>query len=147
MYIHYQMDLLKTEYSENKGIGKLDKVLLKFEESNFYKLIEFLYTSQNEQALILKALYEQKINIILKFGIIESTYITDSINSIDSTYCQFENSNFAVLEKEYKISRELCELPNFVKYFCLIRSNDDIKNIINNKKIIPDYKMCYYGEN
>lgn len=27
------MDLIKTEYSENKGIGKLDKVLLKCEES------------------------------------------------------------------------------------------------------------------
>ena len=29
------MELLKTEYSENKGVGKLDKVILKCEESNY----------------------------------------------------------------------------------------------------------------
>jgi len=117
------MELLKTEYSENKGDGKLDKVLLKCEESNYYKLTEFLYTSQNEQALILKALYECEINVVLKFGILES------------------------IEKEYKMSEELLELPNFIRYFCLIKCNDSIKNIINNKETISNYKMCHYGEN
>ena len=117
------MELLKTEYSENKGNGKLDKVLLKCEESNYYKLTEFLYTSQNEQALILKALYECDINVVLKFGILES------------------------IEKEYLISLELLELPNFIRYFCLIKCNDSIKNIINNKQTISNYKICHYGEN
>jgi hypothetical protein len=117
------MELLKTEYSENKGVGKLDKVMLKCEESNYYKLIEFIYISQNEQALVLKALYECDINVVLKFGQLES------------------------IEKEYKISQELFKLPNFIRYFCLIKCNDSIKNIINNKETIQDYKMCYYGEN
>ena len=60
------MELLKTEYSETKGNDKLDKVLLNCNESNYYKLTEFLYTSQNYQALILKALYECDLNIVLK---------------------------------------------------------------------------------
>jgi len=123
LYIYNIMDLLKTEYSENKGIGKLDKILLKCEESNYYKLIELLYISQNEKALILKALYECDNNIVLKFGILES------------------------IEKEYKASMELFELPNFIRYFCLIICNDDIKNIINNKNTISNYKMCHYGDN
>lgn len=117
------MELLKTEHSQNKGIGKLDKVLLKCEESNYYKLTEILYTSHNEQALILRALYECDVNIILKFGILES------------------------IEKEYKISQELNELPNFIRYFCMIKCNENIKNIINNKNTISNYKMCHYGDN
>ena len=66
------MELYKTEYSQTKGKGKLDKVLLNCEESNYYKLIEFLYISQNNQALILKTLYDNKLNLVLKFGILES---------------------------------------------------------------------------
>ena len=117
------MDLIKTEHSENKGVGRLDKVLLKCKESNYYKLTKLLYISGNEQALILKTLYEQQINIVLKFGILES------------------------IETEYKISQELFELPNFIRYFCLIICNDNIKNIINNKNTIENYKICYYGDN
>ncbi len=52
------MELQKTEYSDSKGIGKLDKILLKYEESYYYKLKEFLYIAHNKQALIIKALYE-----------------------------------------------------------------------------------------
>ena len=117
------MELFKTEYSDNKGDGKLDKVLLKCEDYNYYKLTDFLYTSQNEQALILKALYECDINVVLKFGILES------------------------IEKEYYISQELLDIPNFIRYFCLIKCNDNIKNIVNNKNTISNYKMCYYGDN
>ena len=62
-----------------------------------YKLIEFIYIYQNEQALVLKALYECNVNVVLKFGQLES------------------------IEKEYKISQELFELPNFIRYFCLIK--------------------------
>jgi len=117
------MELFKSEYSDNKGNGKLDKVLLKCQETNYYKLTEFLYTSQNEQALILKALYECDINVVLKFGILES------------------------IEKEYYISQELLDIPNFIRYFCLIKCNDNIKNIINNKNTISNYKICHYGDN
>ena len=37
------MELIKTEYSQSKGNGKLDKVLLKCDESNYYTLIDFIY--------------------------------------------------------------------------------------------------------
>ena len=117
------MELIKTEYSQSKGNGKLDKILLKCTEPNYYKLTEFLYTSQNQQALILKALYECSIDIVLKFGIVQS------------------------IEKEYQISMELSDLPNFIRYFCLINCNDDIKNIINNKETVSNYKICHYGTN
>lgn len=117
------MELIKTEYSQSKGNGKLDKVLLKCEEPNYYELIDLLYTSQNEQAIIIKALYDYKINIVLKFGVLNS------------------------IEKEYRISQELLELPNFIRYSCLFYCNDDISNIINNKKTISEYKMCHYGTN
>ena len=117
------MELLKSEYSQNKANGKLDKVLLKCEETNFYKLSEFLYKSQNEQALIIKTLYECETNVVLKFGILES------------------------IEKEYYISQQLLNLPNFIRYFCVIKCNDDIKNIINNKNTISNYKICNYGDN
>ena len=117
------MELLKTEYSDSKGNGKLDKVLLKCTESNFYILKDFLYISQNEQALVLEALYESNINVVLKFGVLES------------------------IDKEYKISKELMSLPNFIRYFCIFKCNDNIKNIINNKDTISNYKMCHYGDN
>jgi len=68
-------------------------------------------------------LYECDINVVLKFGILES------------------------IEKEYYISQELLDLPNFIRYFCLIKCNDDIKIIINNKNTISNYKMCHYGDN
>ena len=57
------MELIKTEYSETKDTKKLDKVLLKYTEPNYYKLTDFLYTSSNKQAL-----YESKINIVLKLN-------------------------------------------------------------------------------
>lgn len=118
------MELSKSEFSNNKGNGKLDKVLLKCEDSNYYKLTEFLYTSHSEQALILKlkALYECEINVVLKFGVLES------------------------IEKEYYTSEELLEIPNYIRYFCSIKCNDNIKNIINNKNTISNYKMCHYGD-
>ena len=86
-------------------------------------MILYIYISQNEQAIVLKALYECNVNIILKFGILES------------------------IDKEYKISEELMLLPNFIKYFCIIKCNDNIKNVINNKNTISNYKICHYGNN
>lgn len=117
------MELFKTEYSESKGNGKLDKVLLKCTETNYYILTDFLYTTQNEEANVKKALNECNTNVVLKFGIL------------------------AGIEKEYLISKELLNIPNFIRYFCIIKCNDDIKNIINNKKTISNYKMCHYGNN
>lgn len=116
------MELHKTEYSESKGIGKLDKVLLNCIDHNYYNLIEYLYKSQNEQSVIIKALYDNKLKIVLKFG-----YKKNSDN-------------------EYNIGKELLDLPNFIRFFCLIECNDDIKNIINQEGNIMNYKMCHYGE-
>ncbi len=120
------MELFKTEHSNNKRDGKLDKVLLKCDDPNYYELTNYLSNSNIEQSLILKALYESKTNVVLKFGILES------------------------IEKEYKISEELLELPGFIKYFCMIKCNDNIKNIINiinNQKKISNYKICHFGNN
>ena len=61
--------------------------------------------------------------MVLKFGILES------------------------IDKEYNISKELFILPNFIRYFCIIKCNDDIKNIINNKNTISNYKICHYKNN
>lgn len=63
-YTNFIMELLKTEYSQNKGNGELDKLLLRCDEPNYYKLTELIYISQNERDNILEALYECKINVV-----------------------------------------------------------------------------------
>lgn len=117
------MELTKTEYSQTKGNGKLDKVLIKCDKPNYYELVEFLNIAHNKQAIIIKTLYDNQINLVLKFGILTS------------------------IEKEYTTSNELLELPNFIQYFCMFECNDDIKNIINNENTISNYSICHYGEN
>ena len=117
------MELYKTDYSSlNRGMGKLDKVLLKCQDDSFYKLIQFLYVSHNQKAIVLKALYDRNLDIVLKFNY----------------------NNYS--EKEFNTSNELLHLPNFLRYKCLIKCNDNIKNIINQKGNIMNYKMCHYGE-
>jgi len=115
------MELYKTEYSSSRRKGKLDKVLLKCKDTSYYKLTKFLDTSHNKQSVVINALYDNNVDIVLKFGIL----------------------NF--IEKEYNISKELYGLPNFIRYFCMIECNDQIKNIINHKGNILNYKMCHYG--
>jgi len=115
------MELYKTEYSSSRG--KLDKVLINCKDISYYNLKEFLYTSKNEQSVVINALYDNNVDIVLKFGILN------------------------YIEKEYNISKELYELPNFIRYFCIIECNDQIKNIINHKETISNYKMCHYGSN
>ena len=51
------------------------------------------------------------------------------------------------INKEYLISEQLKELPNFIRYFCIIVCNDEIKNIINEKGNIMNYKICNNGDN
>jgi hypothetical protein len=55
------MELVKTEYSLTKGMGKLDKVLLKYDEPKYYKLTEFLFTSNNNASFVIKALYSLSV--------------------------------------------------------------------------------------
>ena len=115
------MELYKTEYSNSRGKGKLDKILINCKDTSYYKLTEFLYKSQNDQAIIINALYDNNVDIVLKFGILN------------------------YIEKEYEISKELNDLPNFIRYLCMIKCNDEIKNIINHKQQISNYVMCHYG--
>ena len=117
------MELLKSEYSNTKGISKLDKVYINCKDVSYFTLIDFLYTSYTEQAIVLQVLYDYKKDIVLKFGIL------DYIN------------------KEYEINVQLASLPNFIKYYCKIECNDSIKNIINHKENISNYKICHYGDN
>lgn len=116
------MELYKTEYSTTKGNGKLDKILLNHEDDLYNKLITLLSTSQNNQENILIVLYECEINIVLKFGYKEN------------------------IIKEYNISKELEELPNFIKYFNKIECNSYIINLLSNRKNISNYKIYYYED-
>ena len=50
------MELLKSEYSNIKGVCKLDKIYINCKDVSYFKLIDFLYTSYNQQAIIIKAL-------------------------------------------------------------------------------------------
>ena len=52
------MELYKTEYTRNRGKGKLDKVLLKYEEVNNNNLKDILYVSD-------------KYDIVIKFNYLE----------------------------------------------------------------------------
>lgn len=54
-----------------------------------------------------------KINIVLKFGMLES------------------------IQKEYQINLKLFELPGFIRYFCIFDCNDEVKNIIVDDDKIP----------
>jgi hypothetical protein len=117
------MNLLKTEHSCSKGIIKLDKVLLKYDDTNYYELVNYLSKSSkyNYEGELLKSIYDSNTNIVLKFG--------------------YEDD----VKKEYEIIEILNTIPNFIRFFCFIVMNDDIKNIINNNNTIPNYKMNYYG--
>ena len=64
------MELYKTEYSNSRGKGKLDKILINCKNTSYYKLKEFLYKSQNDQAIVINALYDNNVAIVLKFGIL-----------------------------------------------------------------------------
>ena len=116
------MDLIKTEFTPTLGQVKLDKVLINCENDEYYKLVELLYTSQTREAIILKALFNNNINVVLKF-------------------C-FENST----DKEYIMGGHLLTLPNFIKFLCKFNCNDNIIRIINHQQDISNYKICHYGD-
>ena len=89
-------------YNKKQSIKYTIGIIPHYIDKDSDKLTELLYKSHNEKALILKALYECEINIVLKFGLEQS------------------------IDKEYKISEELLEFPNFIRYFCIIKCNDDL---------------------
>ena len=122
------MELYKTKFSQDKGKGKLDKILLKCNETNYYEstyyeLIKYAHMTDNEHLMLLVALYESEVDSILKFGILNN------------------------IEKELMVCNEVVELPNFIRYFCVIKCDENMKNIIINKNTINDYKMDHSEDN
>lgn len=116
------MELYK---SDNSTSTKIQKFILNCEndKDKLFNLIDLLYKNSNNTVIILKALYDNKKDIVIK--------INDLIKS----------------NHEYNVSNELKDLSNFVKYYCSITCNDDIVNIIKNENMIREYKLCNYGNN
>lgn len=117
---------MKLYKSENALKGKgINKFSLKCEEDKdkYLNLINILYKSIDENAVIIKGLYDNKKDIVLKIG------IQDAIN------------------KEYTIAEKLKDLPNFIRYYCKFICQDDIKEIINNENMINAYTLCKNDKN
>jgi len=115
------MELNKSEFTYGKG--KLNKFMLdcKNDIEKYTLLIDVLYKSDNFNAAIIKTLFNNKKNIVLKIGFVNA------------------------IKKEYDIALQLREQTNFIRYYCIFDCNDNIINIINNEKIISNYKICNYG--
>jgi hypothetical protein len=114
------MELFKSEFSNATSI---DKIVLKCDNDyiKYLNLIDFLHKSLNENAIILRALYDNKKDIVLKI------------------------SNIKSIINEYDISKILKNMQNFISYYYWFTCNDNIVNIINNERMIKKYKLCNYG--
>jgi serine/threonine protein kinase len=117
---------MKLYKSENalKGRG-INKFSLKCEEDKdkYLNLVNILYKSINENAVIIKGLYDNKKDIVLKIGILPA------------------------INKEYDIASKLKEIPNFIRYYCKFLCEDDIKEIINNENMLNAYNLGKNGKN
>jgi serine/threonine protein kinase len=117
------MKLYKSDNAlKDKGIGKLN---LKCDEDKdkWLNLIKILYNSNDLNAVIIKGLYDNKKDIVLKVGI---------KNAID---------------KEFEIATILKEFSGFIRYYCKFLCYDDIKKIIKNEDMINAYCLCKNGKN
>ena len=117
---------MKLYKSENALKGKgINKFSLKCEEdkNKYLNLINILYKSIDENAVIIKSLYDNKKDIVLKIG------IQDAIN------------------KEFATGEKLKNSPNFIRYYCKFICQDDIKEIINNENMINAYTLCKNDKN
>jgi hypothetical protein len=116
------MKLNKSEHAlGGKGISKFS---LKCNEDSdkWLKLISILYFTNNFSAVIIAGLYDNHKDIVLKVGI---------SNSID---------------KEFEVSKELKDMPNFIRYYCKFICMDDIKKIIKSEGLIKNYYLCKSGK-
>lgn len=109
------MELYKSEFSLNKGAGKLDKLLLTCDDPEYYKLTNFLYISQN-------ALYKSNIDLVLKFS-----YLTNIKK-------EFHFSKTLQLLPNF--------IRFFCFFECNDNIQNIIKHNNNN---ISDYKICNFG--
>ncbi len=112
------MKLLKSSNAQRgKGITKFS-LNCDHEKDKWLNLINILYKSYNQNVIIIKALYENKKNIVLKVGMLEA------------------------INKEFDNADKLKDLPSFIRYYCKFICNDDIKDIIKNEDMITTYKLC-----
>lgn len=115
------MRLNKSEHAiRGKGITKFS-LKCDDDKDKWFNLIDILYKADNFSSVILKGLYDNRKDIVLKAGI---------LNSID---------------KEFEISKELKDLPNFIRYYCKFVCFDNIKKIIKNEGLIGTYYLCKSG--
>ena len=119
----YIMNLYKTEFSSLCGKGVLDKMLINCENKSYYELENFLYKSDDDKSVVIKALNKKGYDIVLKFNTVIS------------------------IQKEYAFGNELAMLPNFIRFFCKIECMDNIVDIIKHEKNIKNYNICTNGQN
>jgi len=128
---------MKLYKSENALRGKgITKFSLKCEEEKdkWFNLLNILYKNDNYSAVVLKGLYDNKKDIVIKVGIKEA------------------------INKEYEIAEEIQKLPshsegvqgcfgipNFIRYYCKFICFDDIRKIIKNEDMITTYYLCKNG--
>ena len=116
---------MKLFKSDNALIGKgITKFSLKCEEDKdkWFNLLNILYKNDNYSAVIIKGLYDNKKDIVIKVGIKES------------------------INKEYEIAEQIKELPNFIRYYCKFICFDNIRKIIKNEDMITTYYLCKNGK-
>jgi len=113
------MELYKSEFTFGKG--PINKFLLncKNDRDKYLRLIEIIEKHDNS-SVIVKTLFDNKKDIILKFGV---EYL---------------------IHHEYDIAYMLRDMQNFIRYYCVFICNDSVLNIINNKHILSEYKICNY---
>jgi serine/threonine protein kinase len=115
---------MKLYKSENAIRGKgITKFSLKCEEEKdkWFNLLNILYKNDNYTAVVLKGLYDNKKDIVIKVGIKEA------------------------IDKEYEIAEKINKLPNFIRYYCKFICFDDIRKIIKNEDMITTYYLCKNG--
>jgi serine/threonine protein kinase len=114
-------------YKSGNGIkGKgINKFSLKCEEEKdkWLNILDILYKNDAYTCAILKGLYDNKKDIVLKAGIKEA------------------------IEKEYEIAKELNNLPNFIRYYCKFICFDDLLETIKNYDLSSTYRLCEKGKN
>jgi len=115
------MKLQKGEHVlRGKGMSKFS-LKCDIDKEKYLNLIDILYKSTDFNAVIIKGLYDNKKDIVLKVGIHNA------------------------IKKEYDIYYELKTFPNFIRYYCVFYCNDDILKLIKNEEIGNTYNLCKNG--
>lgn len=130
------MEFLKSETCPHGN--QINKFNLKCEadKDKWLNLIELLYKSMDNNAIIIKELYDKKKDIVLKVGY---------QSAINKEYDIAEILKDLYADDISPSSSKSKLLPGFISYYCKFMCNDDIINIINNRHMLINYKMCNDG--